>query len=340
MDNKPEGIKTPPEKTAQRPRMNPASLWLVLVLLMVLGLMFFGRSSNKSELPWPEFYSQLEKGNIDTAVAQGMTIRGEFKLDKDNLPPINPNAKPKEAGAKSKEPVRFQKEYTTTIPMFVLQDPQIDTLLRSKVRDYKAEEPSDNTGLLLTFYLLVTIALFVGRLVHVPPHPRPVHGRRHSGRLQQEPRQALRDGRQAGHLRRRGRAGRRQERAGGGRRVPQEPREVPAARRPGAQGRAADGPAGHGQDAAGPGRGRRGGRALLLDQRLRVHPDVRRRGRQPRARPVRHRQGERPLRSSSSTRSTPWAATAGPGWAADTTNASRRSTRSSARWTASPRTSR
>ncbi len=39
--------------------------------------------------------------------------------------------------------------------------------------------------------------------------------------------------------------------------------------------------------------------------------------------------------SSSSTRSTPWAVTAAPAWAAGTTSASRRSTRCSSRWTAS-----
>ncbi len=44
----------------------------------------------------------------------------------------------------------------------------------------------------------------------------------------------------------------------------QGPEEVPEARRPHPQGRAADGPAGHRQDAAGPGHRRRGRRALLL----------------------------------------------------------------------------
>ena len=53
--------------------------------------------------------------------------------------------------------------------------------------------------------------------------------------------------------------------------------------------------AGHGQDAAGPGRGRRGGRAVLQHQRLGVHPDVRRRRRQPGARHVQDGQGKRSL---------------------------------------------
>ena len=116
-----------------------------------------------------------------------------------------------------------------------------------------------------------------------------------------------------------------------------DPGEVHAARRAGAQGRAAGRPAGHRQDAAGPGRRRRGGRAVLLHQRLRVHPDVRRRRRQPRPRHVQDRQGELARASSSSTRSTPSAGCAAPASAAAPTSASRRSTRSSARWTASSR---
>ena len=95
------------------------------------------------------------------------------------------------------------------------------------------------------------------------------------------------------------------------------------------------GPARHRQDAARPGRGRRGRRAVLLDLGLRLRRDVRRRRRQPRPRPVRAGQARPPRRSSSWTRSTPSAATAAPASAAATTSGSRRSTRCSSRWTAS-----
>ena len=47
-------------------------------------------------------------------------------------------------------------------------------------------------------------------------------------------------------------------------------------------------------------------------------------GRRARARPVRAGEGGGARRSCSSTRSTPWVATAAPGWAAGTTSASRR----------------
>ena len=74
--------------------------------------------------------------------------------------------------------------------------------------------------------------------------------------------------------------------------VPREPQEVPGARRADPEGRAALRPSGHRQDAAGPRRRRRGGRAVLLDLRLGLRRDVRRRRRLARARPVRAGQAE------------------------------------------------
>ena len=124
------------------------------------------------------------------------------------------------------------------------------------------------------------------------------------------------------------------------RRLPQEPGQVPEARRPDPARRAAERPARHRQDAAGSGRRRRGGRAVLPDVRVGVRRDDRRRRRLARTRPVRPGQGRRPRRSSSSTSSTRSAARApraGRTSPVATTSASRRSTRSSPRWTGSTR---
>ena len=94
------------------------------------------------------------------------------------------------------------------------------------------------------------------------------------------------------HLPRRGRGGR----GGGGaprdQGVPGEPEEVPGPRRAHPQGRAAVRAARHRQDAARPRGRRRGGRAVLLDLRLGLRRDVRRRRRLARARPVRAGQAE------------------------------------------------
>ena len=97
------------------------------------------------------------------------------------------------------------------------------------------------------------------------------------------------------------------------------------------------GPPGHRQDAAGPGRGGRGRRAVLLDLRLGVHRDDRRRRRQPSTRPVRPGQEGRPgdhlHRRAGRHRPGPRRRAIA---SAATTSGSRPSTRSSPRWTASP----
>ena len=98
-----------------------------------------------------------------------------------------------------------------------------------------------------------------------------------------------------GDVRRRGRRRRGEDGAPGGGGVPQVPGEVQLARGPNPTRRAPGGPPGHGQDPHGT-RGRRRGRGALLQHLgLRVRRDVRRRGRQPRARPLRPGQAQRPV---------------------------------------------
>ena len=127
------------------------------------------------------------------------------------------------------------------------------------------------------------------------PH-QPDAGRRLEGHeLRQEPRQA--HGRRLAQDHVQGRRGRRRGRRGTARDqgVPREPQEVPGARRAHPEGRAAVRAARHRQDAAGARSRGRGGRAVLLDLRLRLRRDVRRRRRLARARPVRAGQAERAL---------------------------------------------
>ena len=122
---------------------------------------------------------------------------------------------------------------------------------------------------------------------------------------------------------------RRRHRRGEGRlrrdhRLPQGPEEVPAARRPHPEGRAADGPAGHRQDAPRARHRGRGGRAVLQHLRLGLRRDVRRRRRLAASATSSSRARSTRPASSSSTRSTPSVVTAAPASAAVTTSASRR----------------
>ena len=122
-------------------------------------------------------------------------------------------------------------------------------------------------------------------LLHQPPGPEPDDRHDVGGTLAG---QAVRPGPTHDDLRRRRRLPRRQAGDQRGRGVPQEPRSIPRHRRDDPQGDPARGATGHGQDHARARGGRRGRRALLLGLGLGLHGDVRRRGRQPRARPVHH----------------------------------------------------
>ena len=132
------------------------------------------------------------------------------------------------------------------------------------------------------------------RLLDLPDEP-DARRRLAGDELRQVAGQADVGGRAEDHLprRRRGRRGRPGAARDQG--VPREPEEVPGARRPDPEGRAALRAARHRQDAARPRRRRRGRRALLLDLGLRLRRDVRRRRRQPRPRPLRAGQAELPL---------------------------------------------
>ena len=132
------------------------------------------------------------------------------------------------------------------------------------------------------------------RLLDLPDEPDA--GRRLEGdELRQEPRQADVARLAQGHVQ--GRCGRGRGRGGapGDQGVPREPEEVPGARRTDPEGRPALRPARHRQDPPRSRDRRRGGRAVLLDLRLGLRRDVRRRRRLARPRPVRAGEAGEPL---------------------------------------------
>ena len=124
------------------------------------------------------------------------------------------------------------------------------------------------------------------RVLDLPDEPDA--GRRLEG---DELRQVAREAHGAGLAEDRLQGRRRRRRGGrgaaGDQGVPREPEEVPGARRAHPEGCAALRASGHRQDAARARRRRRGRRAVLLDLRLGLRRDVRRRRRLARARPVR-----------------------------------------------------
>ena len=128
-------------------------------------------------------------------------------------------------------------------------------------------------------------------LLHAPDAER----RQQGALVRQEQGEAVVELAEEGDVQGRRRRRRSEGRAPGNHRVPQGAAEIPEARRPHSEGRAADGLARHRQDAARARGRRRSQRAVLLDQRLRLRRDVRRRRRLARPRSVRAGQEERAL---------------------------------------------
>ena len=291
--------KSPPRRPHPNPLADTSTLWLLLAvgLLAIFALYWWQGRNDRSEISYGFFRHQLEdEKNVVRVNVEGAKLYGEFKEA-----PIDPDAEKDSERQlpEAKEEVRHDR--AADGPGRSGAGPDAARESEGRVRQGSAPEARLQSVGAGRQHGLAADVLYVGPgrcadrpVVSVRQVPRLVLLRRFDRRVCQERGAALRGWPTAGDFRGRGRPGRGQERLAGNRRVPAEPGQVPAAGGPRAQGNSADGSAGHGQDAAGPGRGRRGGRALLFDQRLGVHPDVRRRGRRPRPRPVQHGQGTRP----------------------------------------------
>jgi len=130
-------------------------MWLMLVLMLLMGFFLLrGNANAPHEVAYGLFRHELQQDNIARAAVKGSKIVGEFKA-----PPSDPNAKKDDKGEAAKLP----RDFVTVVPPYVLDDPQFDKeLWQALGPKYSAEEPADNTGLLLVVYLLVPVLLLAG----------------------------------------------------------------------------------------------------------------------------------------------------------------------------------
>ena len=214
-------------------------------------------SPQARQIPYSEFRDMLGKGWVEQVVLSDTLIRGTVK--------------PEHAGGS--EELRHRSRHRRSARARAAEGGRA---LRGAVRESRPERDR-------------LLGAARGRLRRHLGARHAAHGagrRRHG--VHQEPRPHLRREGDRHHVRTTSRGRTRPRRSW--RRSSmflKEPGQFKAARRQAAEGRPADRPAGHRQDAAGEGRGRRGQRAVLLDQRLRVRRAVRRHGRGARARPLR-----------------------------------------------------
>ena len=274
-----DGGQTP----SQRPRLFGPRFWMVLLGLLVLNWVLSAllvRPPERTEVPYTLFRAQVEAGNVASVTGIEDAIDGQFK---------NPVRVP--VDDQTQEVTRF----STRRPSFAADD-NLWELLTEQERGGVGRAAAGP----------VAAGADPARLRPHPAAGRPVRaagpaggggrgGRGRPRRLWPLPGPPLRArDRPAHHLRGCGRHRRGRGRGGRDRRLPQEPRPLPAAGGHGPQGGAAGRAARDRQDPARPGRGRRGRRAVLLRVGLGVHRVHRGRGRQPRPGPVRDGQDQRP----------------------------------------------
>ena len=237
---------------------------LFWVVLIVVGILIWNFSTNFQQrdtpIPFSQFIEDLDKGNIETATIEGNYVYGT---------------------------TRQQTKYRTYAPS---QYEQLgNRLIQQKVKlDSKEPTASPWAAIIYAWAPLH----HHDRLLDLH-HAADAERREQGPVVRQEPREALLELAEEGDVQGRRRRRRGEGGAPGDHRVPQGAAEVPEARRPHSQGRAADGLAGHRQDAARARRRRRGQRPVLLDLRFGLRRDVRRRRRLARPRPVRAGQEER-----------------------------------------------
>lgn len=132
--------------------------------MLVVGFLYLSSGlGRRSEISYGMFRKELGAKNIAKVDIRGMKIYGEFRGD----PPVDPEAPRDEKGNVKLDadgnPPRLKKEFVADLPPCALSDDQLDAVLLKELgENYKATEPTDNTGMLLVLYLLVPIALFVG----------------------------------------------------------------------------------------------------------------------------------------------------------------------------------
>jgi cell division protease FtsH len=130
-------------------------IWLLLVLGLVIAILWVSQNqAERSSVSYGVFRQQLDARNIASATVQGNVLKGQFKD-----PPTDPEAEPDEKGNRP----TFHKKFRTTLPMGNVLDTPLDRELLAQLGDeYHTLPPTDNTGLLLGVYLLVTVLLFAG----------------------------------------------------------------------------------------------------------------------------------------------------------------------------------
>ncbi len=126
-------------------RPNNTTFWVLLVVAAVIAFLYLtGGREKRVEISFGEFDRAIREDKVAALEVQGSRVYGQFR-----------------ATEESAEPPQKSDKFVVTLPPAPLVPDDLKDLLRKNLGEsYRATEPSDNTGMVLAVYVLVTIALF------------------------------------------------------------------------------------------------------------------------------------------------------------------------------------
>src|SRR5271154_5535931 len=80
-NNRPTLPGSPPPQTPIRPRLRPATLWLIVAMIVLLAFMLFSRGNgNRTEISYDFFWKQLNADNVTEVTFDNQSLLlGRFK---------------------------------------------------------------------------------------------------------------------------------------------------------------------------------------------------------------------------------------------------------------------
>jgi cell division protease FtsH len=153
-----------PNRVQVRPRMKPSNFWLMIVILGIATVAYFGTQRvNRAEINYDFFRNQVSDGNVTEVQFEGQQILGRFK--KAPLAPPKLSSSPSlisqiTGESKKSDPAKpelLPDDFSVTLPP--VEDRSLVPLLLDKSVQIKAVQSGDSTLLLLVFYLFVPLIL-------------------------------------------------------------------------------------------------------------------------------------------------------------------------------------
>ncbi len=180
METKPAGGGPAPDRPMPtRPRATPPFLLILLMVLAVVGLLWFGKASSKpAEISYGSFVQELEKGHIAEATLEGQRIHGKFKpaeAAEKSTAKAEPNEKPAAAKSSAQSAGSAAPEATVVkeatfeqlagkefmVVLSTLASDDLDRLMRKQLgAHYQVVERGNNELLYFMIYLAMPLMLF------------------------------------------------------------------------------------------------------------------------------------------------------------------------------------